>query len=128
VISPRDSNSLGNAFSAASRKRPCNDNAPQRLNSVSSSGYYQDIEMEPWRYQVAITKKPEVKRGPKAPAFIDAPEKTAGKEDQNGKKPVLLRFSPETLARIDRAAKRTIVSRAAFIYSSIAEKLERMEA
>jgi hypothetical protein len=31
-------------------------------------------------------------------------------------------------ARIDWAAKRTILSRAAFIYSSIAEKLERMEA
>jgi len=78
---------------------------------------------------MAFTKKPEVKREAKAATFIDAAGKDAAeKEDHRGKKPVLLRFSPETLERIDRAAKRNITSRAAFIYSSIAEKLERMEA
>jgi hypothetical protein len=78
---------------------------------------------------MAVTKKPEVKREARATAFIDAAGKDAAeKEDQRDKKPVLLRFSPDTLSRIDRAAKRNMISRAAFIYSSIAEKLERMEA
>ncbi len=34
---------------------------------------------------------------------------------------------PEMLARIDRAAKRLGISRSAFIVSSTAERLERME-
>lgn len=52
----------------------------------------------------------------------------AAKEGQHDKRPVLLHFSPETLQRIDEAAKRTLTSRAGFIRLSIAEKLESMQA
>lgn len=46
--------------------------------------------------------------------------------DQN-KKPTMIRIDPDMLIRIDRAAKRLGISRSAFIVSSTAEKLERME-
>jgi hypothetical protein len=46
--------------------------------------------------------------------------------DQN-KKPTMIRIDPDLLIRIDRAAKRLGISRSAFIVSSTAEKLERME-
>ncbi len=46
--------------------------------------------------------------------------------DEN-KKPIMVRVDPDILERIDRAAKRLGISRSAFIVSSTAEKLERME-
>ena len=39
----------------------------------------------------------------------------------------MVRFPPELLTRIDRAAKRLGLTRSAFIVSSAAERLERME-
>lgn len=46
--------------------------------------------------------------------------------DEN-KKPITLRIDPDILKRVDRAAKRLGISRSAFMVSSAAEKLERME-
>jgi hypothetical protein len=46
--------------------------------------------------------------------------------DQN-KKPIMVRVDPDILERIDKAAKRLGISRSAFIVSSAAERLERME-
>ena len=50
----------------------------------------------------------------------------ATNEDAN-RKPIMVRFPPELLTRIDRAAKRLGLTRSAFIVSSAAERLERME-
>lgn len=46
---------------------------------------------------------------------------------EQNKKPIMVRIDPEILERIDRAAKRLGISRSAFIVSSTAERLERME-
>ncbi len=43
------------------------------------------------------------------------------------KKPIMIRVAPSMLERIDHAAKRLGISRSAFIVSSAAERLERME-
>ncbi len=58
-----------------------------------------------------------------APVEAPAPQQSI---DQN-KKPTMIRIDPDMLIRIDRAAKRLGISRSAFIVSSTAEKLERME-
>jgi len=64
-----------------------------------------------------------------AEAFISGagqqPER-ANEHDQN-KKPTMIRIAPDLLERIDRGAKRMGLSRSAFIVSSAAEKLERMD-
>ena len=63
-----------------------------------------------------------------AEAFISGarqPEPANGR-DAN-KKPTMIRIDPDLLVRIDRGAKRLGISRSAFIVSSAAEKLERME-
>lgn len=80
---------------------------------------------------MAIAKNP--KRSPnkqsdqEAQAFISgAGAEGAGERDSN-KKPIMVRVDPDILVRIDRAAKRLGLSRSAFIVSSAAEKLERME-
>ena len=56
------------------------------------------------------------------------PKHGAKREHAAKKKAMLVRFTPEMLERIDRAAKRLGLSRSAFVASSTAEKLERMEA
>ena len=48
-------------------------------------------------------------------------------EAEPNKKPIMIRIDPEILQRIDKAAKRLGISRSAFIVSSAAERLERME-
>jgi hypothetical protein len=63
-----------------------------------------------------------------AEAFISG----AGRPDRAierdaNKKPTMIRIDPELLERIDRGAKRLGLSRSAFIVSSAAEKLERMD-
>jgi hypothetical protein len=52
---------------------------------------------------------------------VETPE-----EDQN-KKPIMIRVDPKMLDRIDHAAKRLGISRSAFIVSSAAIRLESME-
>ncbi len=62
-----------------------------------------------------------------AEAFISgAGQQDTDTGDQN-KKPIQVRIDPGILERVDRAAKRLGISRSAFIVSSAAEKLERME-
>ena len=78
---------------------------------------------------MAIVKNPKRLRlesaENKAEAFISGADSANG-ADRN-KKPTMIRVAPELLARIDRAARRLGISRSAFIVSSAAEKLERME-
>lgn len=63
----------------------------------------------------------------KAEAFISGANLPAkGDHDQN-KRPTMIRIDPELLERIDKGAKRLGLSRSAFIVSSAAEKLQRME-
>jgi predicted HicB family RNase H-like nuclease len=54
-------------------------------------------------------------------AAVETPE-----EEQN-KKPIMIRVDPKMLDRIDHAAKRLGISRSAFIVSSAAIRLESME-
>lgn len=58
--------------------------------------------------------------------FISGAGKQPAEDDQN-RRPIMIRIQPELLSRIDRAAKRRGISRTAFIVSSVAEKLEGME-
>lgn len=48
-------------------------------------------------------------------------------EEEQNKKPIMIRVDPTLLERIDRAAKRLGLSRSAFIVSSAAMRLENME-
>jgi hypothetical protein len=60
---------------------------------------------------------------PVTPATDENPKETT----QTNKKPIMVRVDPELLKRFDKAAKRLGISRSAFLISSAAEKLERME-
>ena len=62
-----------------------------------------------------------------AEAFIPSADKVAATARASKKKPTMIRIDPEMLSRIDRAARRLGISRSAFIVSSTAERLERME-
>jgi len=81
---------------------------------------------------MAIAKNPKRNQGAatdrEAEAFISgAGQPPAAKEREANKKPTMIRIDPDLLERIDRGAKRLGISRSAFIVSSAAEKLERME-
>jgi hypothetical protein len=54
-------------------------------------------------------------------------EPPAEKQRDPNKVPTMIRIDPNLLERIDKGAKRLGISRSAFIVSSAAEKLERME-
>ena len=63
-----------------------------------------------------------------AEVFISgAGQQAPARERDANKKPTMIRIAPDLLERIDRGAKRMGLSRSAFIVSSAAEKLERME-
>jgi len=73
---------------------------------------------------MAIAKQGEMDKERQARNFI----KKAGKEtQQENKKPMLVRFEPETMERIAIAAKRLNLSRSAFVASSTVRELERLE-
>jgi len=80
---------------------------------------------------MAIAKNP--KRNPSAKteraaeAFIFEAGQQAIEERDKNKKPIMIRMDSGMIERIDRAAKRLGISRSAFIVSSAAERLERME-
>ena len=61
-----------------------------------------------------------------AQAFISGAGKAEAEQDQN-KRPIMIRIDPEILARVDAAAKRLGISRSAFIVSSAAMRLDSME-
>ena len=64
-----------------------------------------------------------------AEAFIAGAGQGAAPEKQRdaNKVPTMIRVDPDLLERVDKAAKRLGLSRSAFMVSSAAEKLERME-
>jgi hypothetical protein len=81
---------------------------------------------------MAIAKNPKRNQNAggerEAEAFISgAGQQPAAKERDPNKKPTMIRIGPDLLERIDRGAKRLGISRSAFIVSSAAEKLERMD-
>lgn len=79
------------------------------------------IARNPKRNQTAATED-------QAQAFISGskPAIETLEEEQN-KKPIMIRVDPKMLDRIDHAAKRLGISRSAFIVSSAAIRLESME-
>jgi hypothetical protein len=82
---------------------------------------------------MAITPKPNGNQmltnskqiTPEQKAFISGAQADATPRQKT--RPVMLRVEPDTLARIDRAAKRVGLKRAAFILSSAVERVDRME-
>ena len=63
-----------------------------------------------------------------AAAFISGATRPSAQGTGNeNRKPIMVRIPPALLTRVDRGAKRLGISRSAFIVSSTAEKLERME-
>ena len=80
---------------------------------------------------MAIAKNPKrnlsVNNDKDAEAFISGAGQQVTEERDPNKKPIMVRIDPALLERIDRAAKRLGISRSAFIVSSTAERLERME-
>lgn len=60
-------------------------------------------------------------------AFISEAKEEGHSEHRRKSKPVMLRVDPEILDRIDQAAKRVGLKRAAFILSSAVERVDRME-
>lgn len=82
---------------------------------------------------MAIVKNPKritVTGGEReAQAFISGAGQPSAATEQakQNKEPIMVRIDPDLLGRIDRAAKRLGISRSAFIVSSTAERLERME-
>ena len=78
------------------------------------------IAKNPKRHQPSAVEQ-------QAEAFIAGAGQAPSIEHDQNKKPTQIRIDPDLLVRIDRAAKRLGISRSAFIVSSAAEKLERME-
>lgn len=80
---------------------------------------------------MAIAKNPKrslsASNDQEAEAFISGAGPQATDKSNQNKKPIMVRIDPDILKRIDRAAKRLGISRSAFIVSSVAERLERME-
>jgi hypothetical protein len=70
-----------------------------------------------------LTKSKQIT--PEQKAFISGAKADIPPKQKS--KPVMLRVEPETLERIDRAAKRIGLKRAAFILSSAVERVDRME-
>ncbi len=80
---------------------------------------------------MAIVKNPKrntiLDKEREAEAFISGASQQAADAGDQNKKPIMIRIDPDMLERLNRAAKRLGISRSAFIVSSAAEKLERME-
>jgi hypothetical protein len=84
---------------------------------------------------MAIAKKPESKQTitesnrltAEQQAFISGAEESPNQSPRKKSVPVMLRVDPDVLDRIDRAAKRVGLKRAAFILSSAVERVGRME-
>ena len=82
---------------------------------------------------MAIAKKPDANQmltdskqiTDEQKAFISGAQAETSPRQKS--KPVMLRVEAETLERIDRAAKRVGLKRAAFILSSAVERVDRME-
>ena len=79
---------------------------------------------------MAIAKKPNGHQ-PGIAAEKAAEQFIAGAEHQSTKRerktPVLIRFDPDTLKRIDQAAKRKGISRSAWVHFMVSRSLEQEE-
>jgi hypothetical protein len=62
-----------------------------------------------------------------AQAFISSAGKQPDEQKEGGKKPVMVRFDPDLLIRVDEAAKRRGVSRAAWIQFTLSRALDAGE-
>jgi predicted HicB family RNase H-like nuclease len=81
------------------------------------------------RYTMAIAKIPERKdkaaTDKRAAEFIaQSGQQGAAEEANENRKPIMVRFPPDLLKRVDQAAKRLGISRSAFIVQSTAEKMD----
>ena len=86
---------------------------------------------------MAIAKKPKSNTtasavstdDPKAVAFITGADKVAppSPPPDTGKVPVMVRFDPSLLRRIDEAAKRRCISRTAWVQSTLSRALDSGE-
>jgi hypothetical protein len=80
---------------------------------------------------MAIAKKPNghqpgITSEKAAEQFIAGAEHTSAKRER--KTPVLIRFDPQILKRVDQAAKRKGISRSAWIHFMVSRSLEQEEA
>lgn len=83
---------------------------------------------------MALAKKPDSNQmltdrnqiTPEQKSFISGAKEGEAAPRQKSK-PVMLRVEPEILERIDRAAKRVGLKRAAFILSSAVQRADQME-
>ena len=79
---------------------------------------------------MAIAKKPNghqpgIASEKAAEQFIAGVERPSTKRER--KTPVLIRFDPDTLKRIDQAAKRKGISRSAWVHFMVSRSLEQEE-
>jgi hypothetical protein len=82
------------------------------------------IAKKPISHQNAIVMPHKEKA---AEAFISAAGKSASPEAESGKKPILIRFDPEVLKRVDTAARRRGISRSAWIQFTVSRALDQGE-
>jgi predicted HicB family RNase H-like nuclease len=83
---------------------------------------------------MAIAKKPGSKQTTGAPPsdeqaekFISGASKSAPAEEDAKKAPVMIRFDPELLKRVDTAAKHRGVSRSAWVQFTLSRALDQGE-
>jgi hypothetical protein len=62
-----------------------------------------------------------------AEAFISGAEKSTVVENTAKKVPIMMRFDPEVLKRVDEAAKRRGISRSAWIQFTVSRALDQGE-
>jgi predicted HicB family RNase H-like nuclease len=79
---------------------------------------------------MAIAKKPNshqpaIASEKAAEDFIAGVERTEAKRER--KTPVLIRFDPQILKRVDQAAKRKGISRSAWVHFMVSRSLEQEE-
>ena len=82
------------------------------------------IAKKPVSHQSAILTPVKEKA---AEAFISAAGKVAATTEESGKKPILIRFDPEVLKRVDAAARRRGISRSAWIQFTVSRALDQDE-
>jgi hypothetical protein len=70
-------------------------------------------------------QQPDIASEKAAEHFIAGAERTSTKRDR--KTPVLIRFDPYILKRIDQAAKRKGISRSAWVHFMVSRALEQEE-
>ena len=75
----------------------------------------------------STNKSTDTKDESAAEAFISGANKPAAPADKQNKTPIMLRFDPEVLKRVDAAAKRRGISRSAWIQFTVSRALDQGE-